>query len=133
MATSNILLFCFLLLLGSHLSASLPTGPGPHPGNLLRSTSGPEPPSNDPFYTPDGSSWTTLKPGTILKQRSITVPSFANATATAPGLANVEHAYQLLYSSTDVFGRPDYMVTTVLVPANANIQHHLSYQVSLLK
>lgn len=116
----------YLLLLTCQLSWGSPTQQAHSLERILRWDSGPIPPCQDPFYSPDGTAWQDQRPGTILKQREITVPNVASLT----GIANIEHAYQLLYSTTDVFGRPSHTVTTVLVPFLANPLHHVSYQVA---
>jgi hypothetical protein len=91
---------------------------------LERTGSTPLPPSQDPFYTPDGSAWREVLPGTILKQRDITTPGIGNLTS----LANLQNAYQLLYRTTDAYGSPSYTVTTILKPFSANANQHMSYQ-----
>lgn len=92
--------------------------------HLFKRIDSPLPPSQDPFYKPDGSAWKDVLPGTILKHRDITSRGIGNLTA----LANLQNAYQLLYRTTDVRGLPSYTVTTILKPPNANPLLHMSYQ-----
>lgn len=99
-------------------------GPRTFSRQILKRIEIPLPPSQDPFYTPDGVEWRDVLPGTILKQRDITPRGIGNLTT----LANLQNAYQLLYRTTDVHGLPSYTVTTILKPPNANPYFHMSYQ-----
>lgn len=98
--------------------------PGTFSRHLFKRIQIPLAPSQDPFYSPDGSAWKDVLPGTILKQRDITPRGIGNLTT----LANLQNAYQLLYRTTDVHGLPSYTVTTILKPPNANPLLHMSYQ-----
>ncbi|TID17922.1 putative lipase 8 precursor [Venturia nashicola] len=125
----SLLLFTQLAgLLAVTLAAPLddlvPASTGPFLRHLSKRIEIPLPPSQDPFYTPDGSAWKDVLPGTILKQRDITPRGIGNLTT----LANLQNAYQLLYRTTDVHGLPSYTVTTILKPPNANPLLHMSYQ-----
>lgn len=102
----------------------VPASVGTFSRHLFKRREVPLPPSQDPFYKPDGSSWKDVLPGTILKQRDITPRGIGNLTT----LANLQNAYQLLYRTTDVHGLPSYTVTTILKPPNANPLLHMSYQ-----
>ena len=53
-------------------------------------------------------------PGTVLRNRTVDI-----ALLTTVSVPNVK-GYQLLYSTTDVFGGPITTVTTVMVPSNAS-------------
>jgi hypothetical protein len=115
-----------LAVLTCHLSQAQPLGQGYDFDYLpIRSTSDdPLLPTHDPFYKPDGKAWKRLPPGSVLKSRTISVPCAANLT----GKSNVQHAYQLLYTTQDVFHTPLTAVTTILVPYRADPQKHVSYQ-----
>ena len=66
-------------------------------------------PSQDPFYTYSGSKpLSTIRPGTVLKQRSVQVALAGNSSSFA--------AEQLLYRTTDQRGQATVTVTTVLEP-----------------
>ncbi|MEV0686732.1 lipase family protein [Nocardia sp. NPDC050378] len=73
----------------------------PHPGRPVR-------PEGDPFRIPP-LGWETTAPGTILHTRPVTLSLFG--VVRQPGTA-----WQLLYRTTDLDGRPDTTVVTVLVP-----------------
>ncbi|WP_336083381.1 lipase family protein [Nocardia sp. SSK8] len=77
----------------------------PHPVVTLR-------PEDDPFHTPPRG-WEAAAPGTILHTRPVTIGAF--------GLIRQSSftAWQLLYRTTDLDGRPDSTVVTVLVPPRA--------------
>ncbi|CAN6674025.1 hypothetical protein TRVA0_050S00342 [Trichomonascus vanleenenianus] len=83
----------------------------------------PLPPTEDPFYKPP-QGYEDEPLGTILRYRQMPVP---------PGILNmrvsVQEAYQLLYRTSDTFGKPEATVTTVLVPNNADFNKLLSYQI----
>jgi alpha-beta hydrolase superfamily lysophospholipase len=83
-------------------------------------------PSDDPFYQPPPGYQHAL-PGTVLRSRDVElaflglIPQRAMAT-------------QLLYRTTDMNGKPDATVTTVIVPADATPEHPcplLSYQCAI--
>ncbi|MCX4096326.1 lipase family protein [Nocardia sp. alder85J] len=77
---------------------------------LAPSTDPPRPPSEDPFYYPP-SGLEGYAPGTILRSRPIEIALF--------GLVPQQvSAWQLLYRSTDLHGRPEAVVTTVLLPTS---------------
>ncbi|MBF6329103.1 lipase family protein [Nocardia transvalensis] len=67
----------------------------------------PPAPQSDPFYQPPAD-FVDTAPGTVLRSRPVEV--------TLPVPAS---AWQLLYRTTDVDGRPDATVTTVLLPKDA--------------
>ncbi|HEX5267269.1 MAG TPA: lipase family protein [Acidimicrobiales bacterium] len=72
--------------------------------------SGPEPPSQDPFYTYSGPTpLRAVPPGTVLRQRSVQL-------AFGPGNSTPISAEQLLYRTTDQLGHATATVTTVLTP-----------------
>lgn len=71
-------------------------------------SSGPLPPSQDPFYTaPEG--FELASPGTILRLRH----DPGNITA---AVASTSAAYNILYRTTDTRYRPAWAVTTLLIP-----------------
>lgn len=71
-------------------------------------------PSKDPFYRYDGSTpLAKIKPGTVLKKRTITV-SLAGNTTPLP-------ADQVLYRTRDELGRPAVTVTTIISPPTASV------------
>ncbi|KAI8060235.1 secretory lipase-domain-containing protein [Gongronella butleri] len=72
-------------------------------------------PSQDPFYTPP-SGYESANPGAILRSRDIKYQH------------NVQGAYQLLYRTEDVLGRPSATVATILRPYNANTSTLVTYQ-----
>ncbi|WP_278262716.1 lipase family protein [Nocardia sp. AG03] len=74
----------------------------PHPADTHR-------PEDDPFHTPPRG-WETTGPGTLLHTRPVTVGAFGLVRQSAVT------AWQLLYRTTDLDGRPDTTVVTVLVP-----------------
>ena len=85
-------------------------------------------PSADPFYTYTGATpLAQVKPGTVLKTRSVTLAADTNATPLP--------ATQLLYRTQDEVGHPTATVTTVIVPptaaVNPNIIGYLSFYDSL--
>lgn len=75
--------------------------------------SGPQLPSQDPFYSYSGT-LSTVPPGTVLKTRTV---NLALGTATSTPV----EARQLLYRTTDQLGGPTVTVTTVLEPAPAPV------------
>lgn len=106
------MLFSFHALLASSycfsLAFSLPEYKSSSYGN--GASSGPIPPSQDPFYTaPSG--FESYAPGTILRLRE------------APGnlttiIANSSKAYHILYRTTDGRYRPSWAVTTLVLPSS---------------
>lgn len=69
-------------------------------------------PEADPFYSPPAG-WESTAPGTILHVRTVTLGAF--------GLVRQPiTSWQLLYRTTDLDGKPDTTVTTVLVPETAD-------------
>ncbi|AYF75996.1 lipase [Nocardia yunnanensis] len=71
----------------------------------------PLPPNQDPFFHPPRG-FARQAPGTILRHRSVEIALF--------GLVPQQvTAWQLLYRSQDLHGRPEVAVTTVLLPAGA--------------
>ncbi|KAK2739143.1 hypothetical protein FQN55_009548 [Onygenales sp. PD_40] len=80
-------------------------------------------PSEDPFYVaPEG--FEDTAPGTILRSR----PTPAKIAAFGIAPANLEAAHQLLIRSSDNFGNPVAVVSTVLVPHGADYSKLVSYQ-----
>ncbi|MCM6777352.1 lipase family protein [Nocardia sp. CDC159] len=67
----------------------------------------PPPPRSDPFYDPPAD-FADTTPGTVLRSRPVQL-----------GISVAATAWQLLYRTTDLDGRPDATVTTVLLPAGA--------------
>jgi hypothetical protein len=93
--------------------------------SALKEDEAPIPPSKDPFYTPP-TGYQHAKPGTILSHREVPYP-----VAKLGGDDKPSHAYQILYRTTDSFGKATATVTTVLVPENANGTKILSYQFAM--
>lgn len=81
---------------------------------------GPVLPGNDAFYSPPAG-FEDKKPGTILRNRKVP------ATLAISG---VSAAHQILYRTTNTFGNATAVVTTILVPNNADNTKLLSYQVA---
>lgn len=81
---------------------------------------GPQFPGDDPFYTPP-KGFETATPGTILRNRPVPKPL---------STFKISAAHQVLYRTTDSFGKAIATVTTVLVPPNAKTNKLLSYQVA---
>ncbi|GEM30283.1 hypothetical protein NN3_12900 [Nocardia neocaledoniensis NBRC 108232] len=75
----------------------------PHPGRTLR-------PEDDPFHTPPRG-WEMTAPGSVLHSRPVTISAFGLIRQSIT-------AWQLLYRTADLDGRPDTAVVTVLVPAH---------------
>ncbi|MDI3315711.1 MAG: lipase family protein [Mycobacterium sp.] len=99
---------------------------GKPPHEELDRTARPRPPSEDPFYLPPAG-FQHAAPGTVLRSRDVElaylglIPQRTTAT-------------QLLYRTTDVHGKPQAAVTTVVVPER--IPSHrtcplLSYQCAI--
>ena len=84
-------------------TAALVGAPSAHATTVL--------PSKSPFYRYNGAKpLAKIKPGTVLKKRTITV-ALAGRTTPIP-------ADQLLYRTRDELGRPAVTVTTVHQPAD---------------
>ncbi|TQV95461.1 secretory lipase [Cordyceps javanica] len=81
---------------------------------------GPKLPGDDPFYTPPRG-YESAEPGAILRHRPVPQPL---------STFKLVAAHQILFRTTDSFGRAVATVTTVLVPPNANKDRLLSYQVA---
>ncbi|HWD65811.1 MAG TPA: lipase family protein [Solirubrobacteraceae bacterium] len=88
------------------------------------STSGPTFPSKDPFYSYSGS-LKNVKPGTVLKKRSVTIVDDASG-APEPGVTGE----QVLYRTTTERDKPTITVATVIRPLvpNPNEAKIVSYQ-----
>ena len=85
------------------------------------SAAAPEPPAQDPFYTYSGKLG-QVAPGTVLKERTVTVDSLAAAPTPLP-------AIQLLFRTTNQLGDPALAVTTVIQPlSSASPPKIFSYQ-----
>lgn len=69
-------------------------------------------PAEDPFYRPPRA-FAALEPGTVIRTREVRVAAFG----VVPQRID---AVQLLYRSTDLDGRPEAAVTTVLLPRGAD-------------
>lgn len=96
------------------------------PHEELRRGTRPVVPSEDPFYRPPAG-FHHAAPGTVLRSRDVQlgflglIPQRVRAT-------------QLLYRTTDLNGRPEATVTTVLVPARHvpnQVRHVVSYQCAI--
>ncbi|QKX54854.1 uncharacterized protein TRUGW13939_01944 [Talaromyces rugulosus] len=94
------------------------------PTEILRRAT-PSQPTADPFYTPPAG-YETSAPGTILASRA--PPGGIAAFSAAP--LNVDSAWQILFRTTDSFGKATAAVTTILIPNNADYTKLLSYQVA---
>jgi pimeloyl-ACP methyl ester carboxylesterase len=99
---------------------------GRAPHQELRPKARPKLPSDDPFYQPPPG-YQHAVPGTVLRSRDVElaflglIPQRAMAT-------------QLLYRTTDMNGKPDATVTTVIVPADVTPEQPcplLSYQCAI--
>ena len=83
----------------------------PAPPATAAGTAGKPLPSQDPFYSYDGSTpLADIAPGTVLEQRSVDVSLGANTTPVP--------AVQLLYRTQDERRHPSVTVTTVLTPSS---------------
>jgi hypothetical protein len=91
---------------------------------LAAGTTKPRLPSKDPFYTYKGP-LTHIKPGTVLKQRKVTIVD-ASTGKPVPTLS----AQQVLYRTTSELGKPTITVATVIrsVVPNPNQKKIVSYQ-----
>ncbi|KAB8748976.1 hypothetical protein FH972_026527 [Carpinus fangiana] len=87
------------------------------PSSGLVARQSPGLPSQDPFYQPP-SGFESLPLGSILRNR--TLPNLTKNMG-------LQGAYQLLYSSQDDVGRRGGIVTTILIPKNANFTKHFAY------
>ncbi|KAA8644126.1 hypothetical protein EYZ11_006543 [Aspergillus tanneri] len=94
------------------------------PAYSVRS-SGPSQPLDDPFYIPP-EGFESKSPGTILRCREPPSPIAAFSAIKA----NLAGSYQILYRTTDSFGKATATVSTVLIPHNADFSKLLSYQVA---
>jgi hypothetical protein len=81
--------------------------------------SGPQLPSNDPFYT-YSAPLTAVAPGTVLRTRTVNIAENGSATPVT--------ATQVLYRTTGELGQPTATVATVLKPLLAPITRIVSYQ-----
>lgn len=85
------------------------------------SAAAPESPAKDPFYTYSGNLG-QFAPGTVLKERTVTIDSLAAAPTPLP-------AIQLLFRTTDQLGDPALAVTTVIEPLSSSTPPKIfSYQ-----
>ncbi|KAK2592620.1 hypothetical protein QQS21_009685 [Conoideocrella luteorostrata] len=82
-------------------------------------------PGADPFYQPPAG-FESKQPGTILRNRPVPNPLVGFLGAPI----KVASAHQILYRTTDTFGKAIVTVSTVLIPKNANPSRLLSYQVA---
>jgi hypothetical protein len=80
----------------------------------------PLPPADDPFYQPPAG-FESEEPGTILKQRDVTV-AFLGL------IPNPVDAYQLLYRTTAINGSAIATVTTIFKPTNPKTDRFISFQ-----
>jgi hypothetical protein len=87
-------------------------------GRLTRGL--PLPPADDPFYQPPAG-FESEEPGTILKQRDITV-AFLGL------IPDPVDAYQLLYRTTAINGSAIATVTTIFKPTNPKTDRFISFQ-----
>ncbi|KAE8348818.1 secretory lipase-domain-containing protein [Aspergillus coremiiformis] len=79
-------------------------------------------PSLDDFYLPDGDSWKTMDPGSIIDSREVRVNSLRY------GIQSTSKAWQLLYVTKDLNNETTHSVTTVVVPPKAKKDRLLSVQ-----
>ncbi|PKY02005.1 LIP-domain-containing protein [Aspergillus campestris IBT 28561] len=86
---------------------------------------GPLKPVDDPFYVPPAG-FESEAPGTILRHRKTPFPIAAFGFAKV----NLESSHQVLYRTTDAFGKAVATVSTILIPHNADTSKLLSYQVA---
>jgi alpha-beta hydrolase superfamily lysophospholipase len=112
--------------IGSLASTAGPEWIGRAPHQELQPNARPILPSEDPFYQPPPGYQHAL-PGTVLRSREVelaylgVIPQAVSAT-------------QLLYRTTDMNGKPQAAVTTVLVPPDVGPDHAcpvLSYQCAI--
>ncbi|KAM5448771.1 hypothetical protein MaudCBS49596_005278 [Microsporum audouinii] len=118
MSLPQALLVLYLLLLSSVSYADLI-----EPVILPLSQEAPLSPSEDPFYRPPPR-YEDADPGTILRRR---IPPFPIALFRSVPI-DLAGTYQILYRSSDTFGKPTATVSTILIPHNANMSKLLSYQ-----
>lgn len=97
-----------LVLFSTLLRSSLVKGLDHHSVVYRQNSSGPLPPSEDPFYTAPRD-FELASPGTILRIRH----DPGNLTAV---VANTSAVYNILYRTTDTRYQPSWAVTTLLVP-----------------
>jgi hypothetical protein len=92
------------------------------PSGTTISSSTPQPPSTDPWYTaPEG--FESKSPGEILRIRLAP----GNTTRT---ISNSSQAWNILFRTTDSRQNPTFAVTTVFVPTKSNGTALLSYQIA---
>ncbi|KAK7751919.1 hypothetical protein SLS62_006220 [Diatrype stigma] len=96
------------VLFSTLLRSSLVSGVDNHSIVYRQNSSGPVPPSEDPFYTAP-QDFELASPGTILRIRH----DPGNLTAV---VANTSAVYNIIYRTTDTRYRPSWAVTTLLVP-----------------
>ena len=102
-----------LLILAAFLAAVVA-------GAAVAATTTPVLPSADPFYSYSGS-LAGIAPGTVLKQRAVSLVGPVGGTQTA--------ARQVLYRTSDELGRPSITVATIIQPAApVGPTHLVSYQ-----
>ncbi|MFI5783252.1 hypothetical protein [Nocardia sp. NPDC051570] len=77
----------------------------------VQANAAPQIPQDDPFYLPPPD-FADTAPGTILRSRDVPL-------AVLTALPIKTQSWQLLYRTTDLFGKPDATVTTVLLPFGA--------------
>ncbi|OJD11291.1 hypothetical protein AJ78_07909 [Emergomyces pasteurianus Ep9510] len=104
-------------LVALYLSATIVGG---LPSQLLNPRN-PVLPENDPFYVPPAGFEDTA-PGSILRYRKTPAPLFGVMPVKLSG------AYQILYRTSDNFGRPAATVSTILIPKGVDFSKVLSYQ-----
>lgn len=79
-----------------------------------------QPPSNDSFYWPAKSEYENLKPGELIRYRSM--------PEKISGMTGYSSVYELLYRTNDALGNPLAAVTTLIVPTNGSTTKLVSYQ-----
>ncbi|KAF5530612.1 LIP-domain-containing protein [Fusarium napiforme] len=83
------------------------------------------PPSEDPFYKAPAR-YEDASPGDILAYRK--APAKLAALQAIP--LNVKDIWQVSYRSTDVFGKPQASISTIIIPYNADYSKVISYQIA---
>ncbi len=112
--------------IGSLASTTAPEWIGRAPHEELQPKARPLLPSADPFYQPP-SGYEHAVPGTVLRSRDVEVAFLG--LIPQPTMAT-----QLLYRTTDMNGKPQATVTTVIVPADVTPERPcplLSYQCAI--
>ena len=102
------------------MSSSKPTLSRAVERRCLTNSTGPLPPSQDPFYTAPPA-FETMKPGTVLRIRSVP----GNLTSV---IGNCSAAYHILYRTTNALFQPSWAVTTLYIPEHSAGKSLLSYQ-----